>query len=56
MLDHRPTRTGLAIIDPDVLACRINTYLRANPEPELSRCVFYVLVKALAWFWIIDGT
>jgi hypothetical protein len=47
-LDHGPTRTGPIIVNFDALACRIDAYLGANPEPELSRRVFYVLANAFA--------
>jgi hypothetical protein len=36
------------IIDSDALACRIDVYLRANPEPKLSRRIFDVFVNAFA--------
>ena len=48
MPNHGPTRAGSAIVDSDALACRINAYLGANPEPELSRRIFYVLANAFA--------
>jgi hypothetical protein len=48
MLDHRPTHVGPTIVDSDALACMIDIYLRANPEPKLSRCVFDVFVNAFA--------
>jgi hypothetical protein len=48
MLDHRPALADPTIIDSDALACNINAYLGANPEPELNRCIFYVLVNAFA--------
>jgi hypothetical protein len=48
MLDLGPTRAGPMITDSDALACRIDDYLRANPELELSRRVFYVLANAFA--------
>ena len=44
--DHRPTLAGPAITNPNTLACRIDAYLRANPEPEICRRVFYVLARA----------
>ena len=50
MLDHRPARVGSTIIDSDALACKIDAYLGANPEPELSQRVFYVLANAFAQF------
>ena len=48
MPDHRLTRAGPAIIDSDVLACQVDAYLGANPEPESSRHVFYVLANTFA--------
>jgi hypothetical protein len=48
MLDHSLARAGPAIIDSDVLACIIDTCLWVNPEPELSRRVFYVLANTFA--------
>ena len=47
-LDHGPARAGPVIVDSDTLAFRIGAYLGANPEPELSRHVFYVSVNAFA--------
>jgi hypothetical protein len=47
-LDHGPACASPTIVDSDVLACRINAYLGPNPELELSRHVFYVLVNAFA--------
>jgi hypothetical protein len=44
----RPTHGGPAIVDSDALACRIDTYLGINPEPEQSRRVFYVLANTFA--------
>ena len=43
-----PALIGPAIVNPDALACRIDAYLRANPEPELSRRVVYVLANAFS--------
>ena len=48
MLDHRPACAGPTIIDSDALACRIDAYLRTNPVPELSQCIFHVLANAFA--------
>jgi hypothetical protein len=48
MLDHRPTHVDPTIVDSHALACRIDIYLRANPKPKLSRCVFDVFVNAFA--------
>jgi hypothetical protein len=48
MPDHGPARAGPTIVNSDMLACRIDVYLGVNPEPELSRRVFYVLVNAFA--------
>jgi hypothetical protein len=48
MLDHRPAQAGPMIIDSNALACRIDAYLGANPELELSRCIFHVLANAFA--------
>jgi hypothetical protein len=48
MLDHGPAHAGPMIIDPNALACRIDAYLGANPELELSQHVFYVLANAFA--------
>ena len=48
MLDHGSARVSPMIIDSDALACRIDAYLGPNPEPELSRRVFYVLANAFA--------
>ena len=45
-LDHGLVLTGPMIINPDVLACRIDAYLGANPKPELSRHIFYMLANA----------
>ena len=36
MLDHGLSRAGPVIVDSDALACRIDAYLGANPELELS--------------------
>jgi hypothetical protein len=36
MPNHGSDRANPAIIDSDALACRVNAYLRANLEPELS--------------------
>jgi hypothetical protein len=33
MPDHGPARAGPTIVDFDALACRIDSFLRANPEP-----------------------
>ena len=48
MLDHRLAHVGPTIIDFDALACRIEAYLGMNPEPELSRRIFYVLANIFA--------
>ena len=48
MPDHGPTQAGGTVIDSGALAFRINAYLRATLEPELSRRVFYVLANAFA--------
>ena len=48
MPDHGPVRASPMIIDSDALACKINAYLGPNPEPKLSRHVFYMLVNAFA--------
>jgi hypothetical protein len=48
MLDHRPAYVGPAIINSDALACKIDAYLGANPEPELSRRILFVLANAFA--------
>jgi hypothetical protein len=42
------TIAGLASIDSDALACRIDSYLQMNPELGLSRHIFYVLANAFA--------
>ena len=34
--NHGLAHAGLAIVDPDVLACRIDAYLGVNPEPVLG--------------------
>jgi len=44
--DHGLTQASPTIVESRVLACRIDAYLGANPEPELSRRVFYVLANA----------
>jgi hypothetical protein len=36
------------IVDSDALACRIDTYLGINPEPEQSWHVFYALANTFA--------
>jgi hypothetical protein len=46
--DHGLARAGPTIVDFDALACKVDTYLKANPEPELSRCIFYVLANTFA--------
>ena len=47
--NHGPSQAGPMIINFDLLPCRVNAYLGAHPEPELSRCVFYMLANAFAW-------
>jgi hypothetical protein len=46
--DDGPMHAGGAIVNSGTLACRIGTYLRVTPEPELSRRVFYMLASAFA--------
>jgi hypothetical protein len=46
--DHRSARAGPAIVNSDVLACRIDACLGTNPKPKLSQHVFYVLANAFA--------
>ena len=46
MPKHGPALAGPMIVNFDVLACKIDAYLGANPGPELSQCVFYVLANA----------
>lgn len=41
----RSTHRGMLIIDSNALAHKINAYLRINPEPKHSRCVFYALAN-----------
>ena len=48
MPDHGLTRAGPVIVDSNALACSIDAYLRANPRPEPSQRVFYVLANAFA--------
>ena len=48
MPDHGLARASSAIVDSDVLACRIDAYFGGNPKPELSRRIFYVLANAFA--------
>jgi hypothetical protein len=48
MPNHGQAQVDPVIIDSDALACRIDAYLGLNPKPELSRCVFYVLVNTFA--------
>jgi hypothetical protein len=44
----RPTHRGPVIVDSNALACRIDTYLGINPEPEQSWHVFYALANTFA--------
>jgi hypothetical protein len=46
--NHGLARASPMIVDSNALACGINAYLEVNPEPELSRCVFYMLVNTFA--------
>jgi hypothetical protein len=46
--DPGSDRANPAIVNSDALACRVNAYLRANPELELSLHVFYALANAFA--------
>ena len=48
MLDHGPAQARGTIVDSVVLACRIEAYLGATPELELSRHVFYVLANTFS--------
>ena len=36
MPDHEPALASLAIVNPNAVACRIDAYLGANPEPECN--------------------
>ena len=47
-LNLRTICVSPANVDSDVLACKIDTYLGTNPEPEQSRHVFYMLANAFA--------
>jgi hypothetical protein len=46
MPDHGLEQARGEIIDSGALACRIDTYHGATPEPELSQCMFYMLANA----------
>ena len=45
MPNHGPAQASPTIVDSNALACRIDAYLGANPELELSRRVFYMLAN-----------
>ena len=45
---HGPAQTRGPIVDSGALACRIDAYLGATPELELSRHMFYVLASTFA--------